>query len=153
MLLAGLVFIVFSGCLSSCSPRMNIPYTRTGEVEMVESDASTLTVTTVGYARTSGQAIVFAEQNALENILFRGIPGSIQENPMIQDEEMAFRSHGPVLEDLIQGEKYRQFVIQSYTDDEQKGSKGIRVDRVVKFDIGALRKYLERNGVVRKFGL
>lgn len=147
----GLIIVVFG--LVSCSPKLTVPFSRTGEVEMIESEPSTITVVSRSYAETKAKAIAYAERNALENILYRGIPGSSQESPMIADEQAAQRSHGQILQRLILDGLYSQFVIQSYVDQSVPSGKGVSVGQVVKFDLNALRKYLEKEGVIRTFGL
>ncbi len=132
---------------------MAVPFSRTGEVEVLQSDPSTITVVSSAYAETKARAVVYAERNALENILFRGIPGSSQESPMVADEQTAQSNHSQALQRLIQDGLYQQFVIQSYVDQSSPAGKGVAVDQIVKFDLHALRKHLEKEGVIRKFGL
>ncbi|MEZ5030941.1 MAG: hypothetical protein R2787_06060 [Saprospiraceae bacterium] len=98
-------------------------------------------------------AIRYAERNALENILFRGIPGSPQESPLVPDEQAARQSHGEMLTKMTAGGNYQQFVIQSYVDHVETSPQGAHIDQTVTFDLNALRKHLEREGVIRKFGL
>ena len=144
--------LLFFASLIACTPKMIIPYERTGAVEFYNGDKNTLSVYTNGYAENENKAIYYAERNALENILFRGIPGSNQENPMISNENDAYRKSKEILDALIINEGYRKFMIESYSTDSAKSSSGINVKRIVKFDIQAIRKYLEVNNVVRNFG-
>jgi len=144
--------VLFILALSACSPKISVPFERTGSVEFYSGDKNTLTVTTNGYAENENKAIYYAERNALENILFRGIPGSNQENPMIANENDAYRISKESLDKLIIREGFRQYMIESSNDGSYKVKGGIKVKRIVKFDIQAIRKYLEDNMVVRKFG-
>jgi hypothetical protein len=125
-----------------------IPYSRNGMVEFVSGDKNTLTVTTQSFADKEAIAFAYAERNALENILFRGIPKSNQENPMVADEDKARSSS---LDRLI-NQDYKKYLISSFLVEKHKQKKVHYVTLEVKFDINALRKYLEDNGIVRKFG-
>jgi len=147
----------FSICLGlliiACAPKADIQFERTGAVEFVEGDKSTLTVNAHGYAKDMGNAVIFAERNALENILFKGIPNSNQENPMIANESDAYRNSKKALDDLILKGGYQRFMIESYNQNNRKSGRGINVRQIIKFDMQALRKHLEDEKIVRKFGL
>jgi len=144
--------LLFILVLSACSPKFSVPFERTGSVEFYSGDKNTLTVSANGYAENENKAIYYAERNALENILFRGIPGSNQENPMIANENDAYRNSKESLDKLIIREGFRQYMIESSNNGSYKVKGGTNVKRIVKFDIQAIRKYLEDNMVVRKFG-
>lgn len=137
----------------ACSPKLNIPYERNAAVEFVQGDKNTITLNAHGYGADAGIASWYAERNALENILFRGIPGSNQENPMIENESHALRDNKQALDYLILNGGYQKFLIESYTENVRKSSQGTTIRQIVKFDLQALRKHLENEKVVRKFGL
>jgi hypothetical protein len=91
--------------------------------------------------------------NAFENILYRGIPGSMQREPLISNEKEARQKHFSFLNQLLEGEDYHSFMTASLVD-ERTGKRGkFTVTQRVSFDIEALRRHLEKNGIIRKFGL
>lgn len=130
-----------------------IPFERTAEVQFVESASNTITLISAHRAENQQTAIVYAEVNALENLLFRGIPGSNQENPMIEDENMIYKKHGDFLKRLLDQGTYRQFMIASENEYTQHFNTMTQVKQLITIDLKALRKHLESNGVVRSFGL
>ncbi|MBK9253920.1 MAG: hypothetical protein IPM42_00380 [Saprospiraceae bacterium] len=138
---------------ASCSPKLNIPYQRNGAVEFVSGDKNTITITSNGFAESEGKAVYYAEINALENILYRGIPNSNQDNPMIANENQLTNSQQTELDNLIRREGYRNFLIQSYRSNGGLSGSNWNILQTVKFDLQALRKYLEDKSIVRKFGL
>ena len=71
---------------------------------------------------------------------------------MVANENDAYRTSKESLDALILRDGYRRYMIQTYTEEKRNGNGGINVKRIVKFDIQALRKYLEENKIVRKFG-
>lgn len=144
---------LLASLLISCSPKISIPFQRTGSVEYVEGDKNTITVSANGYAATEANAVYYAERNALENILFRGIPNSNQENPMLENEASAYTNNKKALDDLTMNDGYRKFMIQSYRDQITKQGGAYNLTQIVKFDLQALRKHLESNNLKRKFGL
>lgn len=144
------VIILFS---ISCSPKLNIAYQRNGSVEFVSGDKNTITLSSNGYAESEGKAVYYAEINAIENVLFRGIPNSNQENPMIANESQLTNSQKIELENLVQREGYRNFLIQSYRSGGGLNRGTWNITQIVKLDIQALRKYLEEKSLTRKFGL
>ncbi len=143
--------------LSSCAPKTtptkySFEYVRTGKVNVIYSDKGLLTVKSEGVAENLSKAIYFAEINALENILYRGIPSSTQESPLISDELDAYKKNQLVLDNLVFRNGYKNYLTSSEIIERNDGA-GIYVIQKVTFDIPALRKYLENNNIIRKFGL
>lgn len=143
---------------SSCTKKATAPqqssinYSRNGKVNFISSNKGLLSVSSENTAERINKAVNFAEINALENILFKGIQGSIQENPLIADEVTAFKENPLVLKGLIFENGYKIFVTESEVIETFKGNS-ITVIQKVTFDIPALRKFLEKNNIIRKFGL
>lgn len=157
-ILAGICMslLLFSGCKAGQSTMVSqkpIPFERTAEVEFVEAASNTITLISSHRAENQQTAIVYAEVNALENLLFRGIPGSNQENPLIEDEENAFKKHNEFLKRLLDKGTYRQFMIASENDNTRQLNNSVEVKQLVTIDLKALRKHLETNGIIRSFGL
>lgn len=147
--------LFFSSCaktVPTATQQSRIDYVRNGKVNFITSSKGLFTVSSENTAETMNQAVYFAEINALENILFRGIQGSSQENPMISDEMTAKRENPAALRSLISENGYHIFVTESEVIEKFKGSPITVIQRVT-FDIPALRKYLEKNNIIRKFGL
>lgn len=148
--------LIFTSCKSSQSAtgtQKPMPFERTAEVEFVEAASNTITLISSHRAENQQTAIVYAEVNALENLLFRGIPGSNQENPMIADEKNAFKKHNEFLKRLLDQGTYRQFMIASENENTQLFNNMTQVKQLITIDLKALRKHLESNGVIRSFGL
>jgi len=137
--------------LIGCSRPAAISYQRTGEVRFVSTeDKGTITVDSKGFASDISTATYYAERNAFENLLFKGIPGSNQVQPIIPDENIAWQQHGAVLKKLL-SEDYSKFVMSAETRYRSE-SEPVEIDRTISVDINSLRKYLESEGVIRKFG-
>ena len=143
---------VFGLILVSCSPKV-IPYQRTGEVNAVSHENSIVTVSSVGRAGSKNTAIHYAERNAFENILFKGVPNTNQESPLIPDENTALRNNEKLISSLLTKEGYLRYIMDSYTITSNNSGGVHVVDQSVKIDIKALRKYLESQGILKKFGL
>ncbi|MBK6782889.1 MAG: hypothetical protein IPG79_03355 [Saprospiraceae bacterium] len=119
-----LIFIsIFFLWLASCTPKAFISYQRTGEVESVAGDKSTITLSATGFASDGNTAAGYAERNAIENMLFKGIPGSVLENAMISDENKARSNHGMVLDKLDHGRGIMPYVIDAYTENSIKQNR------------------------------
>jgi hypothetical protein len=140
--------LLFSMLLLACSPKV-IPYERTGMVTSMGGDKNTITLQSQGYAETESKAIHFAERNALENLLYKGIPRSNNENPMIL--QTSDQSH-PALTKFVTDE-YIKYLISSKVLESNKASGGYSVIQQTQWDVNSIRKYLEEKGVIKKFGL
>lgn len=151
-LILTLVLVSFSYCSAQRKKTdkkvIPIAYTRSGNVEFDNYNKGLLSVTTKQGAENLEKAIYYSEINALENILFKGIPGSPQEHPLIKEEKRE-----PFLDKLIFDRDYEKFLTNSEVLETYKSEKMISVRQRVTFDIEALRKELEKNNIIRKFGL
>jgi hypothetical protein len=153
ILILAVGFISFCGCAKKTTiSNTTFSYSRNGKVTALNSNKNLLTVKSEQAAENYGKAVNFSEINALENILYRGISGSIQENPMISDEVIAQQKSRVILEGLIFREGYKVFMTESTTLEDYKSQNAISVVQKVTFDLNALRKFLEKNEVIKKFG-
>ncbi|MBX2951605.1 MAG: hypothetical protein KF870_03805 [Leadbetterella sp.] len=146
--------LILLSCTSGKKPveqKTVYEYQRSGMVNLSRQQNGLLSVNSIQTAEDVNKAVSFAEINALENILFRGIPGSLQADPIISNEKEAMTKQA--LTKLIFNEGYRIFMTDSRLIERQDSKNAVTVTQEVTFDIPALRKHLEQNGVIRKFGL
>lgn len=144
-----LVILAFVGCSKS----INIPYQRTGEVSSVNHERAIIKVQSSSKASNDEGAINYAERQAFENILFKGIPNSNQEVALIATESKAWANNKAVMESLIINGGYLQYIISSKTVDLVRQGGVSFVKQNVEIDLAALRKYLVSEKVIKKFGL
>jgi len=150
LLTISVIIMLFSSCAST---NKFIPFQRTGEVTFVEhSTEGTILLNSVGYAANKNEGVLYAERNAFENLFFKGVPGSSQKSPMIDDEEKAIYGHRGFFEGFFKSGEYRKYIIESILIDERKSPNGIVITQEIKIDINSLRKLLEKEQIVRKFG-
>lgn len=110
-----------------------------------------LTVSAVG--ETKENAIENCVSNAFETVLFRGVPASVQPQPMIENEQKA-RSANPNFFDCFKNEAcYKKFVTYiNFMGEGVKVREGIGMSTSLKINLNALKTYLEQNNIIRKFG-
>jgi hypothetical protein len=145
--LFSLTLLLFTAC--------NSAKTISGEVNFIASpEPGTVMVSVGGYGPSKPQAIRNAEANAFSTLIFKGIPGSQQQLPMVPDEKTSRQQHGDYLEQFFNG-GYKPFMMLSESQSAyaagRKGRKNIT--QRVKINVDALRRELEQRGIVRKFGL
>ncbi len=139
--------------LAGCSKTTTVPYQRTGEVSAVSHERSIIKVQSSSKAANDDAAVNFAERQAFENILYKGIPNSNQEVALIGSETKAWADNKLVMKSLITDRGYLQYIISSKTVDLVRENGVSFVKQNVEIDLAALRKYLERESVIKKFGL
>lgn len=137
----------------SCNTARDIPYTRTAEVVSIKSTDRTITLHASTQAASINQAILYSERLAMENILFRGIPKSSQEHPIIADEYKTTTANKAYFEWLLSEQAYRRFYIESTLYRQQQTKGNAFITQQITIDLEALRKDLEQQNVIRKFGL
>lgn len=128
----------------------------TAKVNYLKEVEGTITMRAIGTGKGMKQAIADAEKNAIQVILFRGLPESQQNLPMIPlNEYQAVQKYPEYFRLLYDKYRYRTFIMASVPTlgsiKSTKKLKSIAVD--LKINIYALRRDLEQNGIINKFGL
>lgn len=137
----------------SCSTSQIINYNRTGNVSEINSTKDTITLLSTYSAENENKAFEFAIRNAFENLLFKGIPDSSQNLPLISNENKAMKQSESYLNDLLKQKSYQKFIVESYIDSSNKMKNATLTAAVVKIDVDKLRRNLEENKVIEKFGI
>ena len=143
------IFVILG--LHSCSPKM-LSYS--GEVNFLYKEAQgTIAVKSTGYGKNQIDAVADAQKNAFKVILFKGLPGTELNVPLIENENDSKLKHEGYFKKLFDQGNYKTFMMSSTESSnliKMKGTKKINVD--VKINYNSLRKDLEQNQLIRKFG-
>lgn len=124
------------------------------QVNCISSTAASITLRSVGYAKNKEKALFDAELSAVKALLFYGVDNSQSSMPLMTvTETEAIKSYKDFFSDLYGG-GYKEFIssseiVKPFSKDINK-RKNIVVDVTV--NVRALREYMERNGIIRKFG-
>jgi len=143
----GIVLSVFC----ACSTPQPLGYERTGEVKCMTHDRETITLASRAMGSTSGEAQFNADVKAFENLFYKGVPNSNQEAPLIDSkkkDEVADK-----LVDFFNSGEYKHYLMESSVLDQTVNKGTYFVDQKVQVHLSALRKYLEDNNIIRKFGI
>ncbi len=137
--------------LNSCSPKIQNYY---GEVNFLYKEAQgTIAVKSAGYGKNQTEAVADAQINAFKVLLFKGLPGTDLNIPLIENENDASLKHVDYFKKFFEQKNYKTFMMSSTVSSnliKMKGTKKITVD--VKINYFSLRKDLEQNNIIRKFG-
>ena len=140
------LFIIAIIGLHSCSPKLQ-PYS--AEVNFLYKEATgTIAVKSTGFGKNQTDAVSDAQQNA-----FKGLPGTELNVPLIENENDAKSKHSDYFKKFFEQGNYKTFMMSSTESSnliKMKGTKKITVD--VKINYNSLRKDLEQNQLIRKFG-
>lgn len=139
--------------LNSCSPKVQTT-SYSAEVNFLYKEAQgTIAVKSTGYGKNQVNAVADAQKNAFKVLLFKGIPGSELNIPLIENEIEANSKHSDYFNKLFDEGYYKSFMMSSTESSNlinMKGTKKISVD--IKINYNSLRKDLEQNQLIRKFG-
>lgn len=146
-----IVFIIISLTIS-CSQKVVVPLT--AEVNVINEDKhKTIELRSIGYGKNTQEAFYDSERKAFEILFFRGIPNTSIENPLIGSNEHEIISKHPSYFENFFKSRYKSFIMSEYEPSPSQRSKGIiSVVSDIKINIVSLKKDLESNGVIRKFG-
>ncbi|HEY4334533.1 MAG TPA: hypothetical protein VGM89_01510 [Puia sp.] len=143
-----LVMLVMSTRLSAQEYGGNVRYSGWSTVGVI-------TVVSDGFGKNIKESNSDALAGAFYTLLFRGLPGSAYELPMVPHEEE--KKNDPTVVALLKG-GYGSFVMddrlqgRSKTTKKADGVSGIATTHLVTINCAALRRYLEEKVVIRKFG-
>jgi hypothetical protein len=146
-----LFFLITLGFLSSCSRKSF----QSAEVNFISGNEGTITMRSIGIGTYQEDAIIDAEKNALNVLLFRGLPKSNQKIALIGTNESEEKlKHKDYFYKLFDNQRYKTFIMSSIpiTDliRHKGGKKTITID--VQINLISLRKDLEQNNLIRSFG-
>lgn len=145
--LAGLLF------LGSCKAKQ---YPQTAELTYNSNPVSgVIAVTALGYGKNIKEANIDAFRTAFENILFQGVPGfEPLELPMVSQADGA-ESNRTFFDRFFEEGTYLRFISRQEEAVEigkLEGSRNIIVSKSMNINYRALKKHLQQQGAIRKFG-
>lgn len=145
------ICIILNGCKVT-------NYPLTAEVTFISSTSPGLvTIESIGYGANENLAEINAYTSAFRNILFKGLPDFLPlKRPLVDNEENAKANHPAYFNFFFEERGYMQFVTKQNSithlgKADDKKNKSVKRSFVVNFE--SLRKDLEKNGVIKKFGL
>lgn len=125
------------------------------QVNCISTDRENMTFRVVGYGKNLKEASHDAETGVIKTLIFYGVPNSPQSVAMINRPQRQVESEYSSFFDNFYKRDYqnlinKSIIVRKFGKDENK-QKNIVLDVTV--NVRALRQELERNGVIRKFGL
>lgn len=143
--------LLLACCLGACTKRVYTEHS----AGFVSQQSGAITVRSTGYGKTAAKAMNSAEQQAVELLLFRGLPGSQQAAPLVGIDEAAAKArHKQYFEELLVNGRYKTFVLSSIpvSGFARYGRSRRNMTLDVRINLTALRSDLEAHGIIRKFG-
>lgn len=122
----------------------------------LSGNANSISVRTIGIGERANETQDNAEMRAIKTLLFRGLPDSNQKEPLVTIVETeAMVAHKDYFESLFNQKRYKTFVVSTtlVTDVQKVGKKKYQQTFDITVNLKALRSDLERQGIIRKFGL
>jgi hypothetical protein len=137
--------------LSSCK---SAPSSYSAEVSFIsKEEQGTITVRSYGFGKNEKESIKDAHKNAFSILLFKGLPGTELNVPLISNEYEAKNAHKSYFDNLLEnGGLFRYLMTNNSESAPVKVKGGYTTSLVLKINYNSLRKDLEQNGVIRKFG-
>jgi hypothetical protein len=148
-----LLFVLGLFLIAGCSKKIQPNYNAEVSFESKDTDG-TITVRCYGYGGKDQEAIEDAQKNALSVILFKGLPGSEVNVPLVDNEYNSKNSNPAYYKNLFENGYSKTFIMS--TDVVSPLAKYNNTKRLIvnlKININSLRRDLEINKVIRKFGL
>ena len=123
----------------------------------VGSQGTTL-IKVYSYAKSEKAAVELAKENAVHGVMFKGVVGgngSSAQPPLVKPEEKEM--HQDFFYDFFENGTYLQYVSLSSdgivsSNDRLKVGNLYKIGIIVSVNKAELRKYLENEGVIKKFG-
>jgi hypothetical protein len=135
-----------------CSPKV-VNY-ETSEVNFISKETNgTITLKSLGYGNNLETAVANAQIKCFDVLLFKGIPGTELNVPLIENEIVAKQNNSNYFKKFYEQNYYKSFIMSSTESSnliDLKTGKKIFVD--IKINFNSLRKDLEQNHIIRKFG-
>lgn len=147
-----IITIIMASAFLSCSKKVYAPLT--AEVNVVSEEAyKTLELRSIGVGDSEEKANYDSEKKAFEILFFRGIPNSSYEKPLIGSDEVSLlKKHQSYFKTFF-FERYKSFVMSAFNASPSQKQNGIYTSVLdIKINTAALKRDLEDQGIIRKFG-
>lgn len=124
-------------------------------VTVVGSKNGTVTLRSTGYGKKASKASIDAELSAIKTILFVGVGKTPYNNPLIHEDQSVVETKYKSFFDGLYTQGYKSFVesvviVTPFGKNALK-QKCITMDICIRAE--QLRKHLEKNEIIRRFGL
>jgi hypothetical protein len=154
----------------SCGSKKQVAFFPTSEVTYQDYTGDILILRVLGYGGNENAAIENAQIRAVETLFFRGIPNSSISKPLIgYNENKLLQNNRSYFNQFFGYKRFLTFISETSfiggqnqkviatKIDKKKGNKQEMVDALVVavdifINVKPLRKDLEQNKVIRKFG-
>lgn len=135
----------------SCNPRIPL---YSPEVNFISKGAQgTITVSSIGFGKNKRDAIAQAQINSIRTLLFYGIPGSELNLPLVEEGISGEKKHSSFFNKFFKGGEYTNYIMSLDEIGETETIKRAKKVNVrIKVNYSSLRKVLENNSIIRKFG-
>lgn len=147
---------ILMACLminQGCSTRKPLAVAHNVSMAEAENGPGLLGISSTGYGSTEAEAIRDAEKAVLEQLLFRGIAGSQWALPLVPDEAASKKDHPAFYKTFLDEAGYRPYILHSTHGTLSKGQGAGHLTTTMQVDMNALRRHLEKNQIIRPFGL
>jgi hypothetical protein len=142
-------FVFLALFFSQCATIENYP----SEIKLINKpDASRCVISGNGYSKSTDEAVSEAEKNIFNVILFQGIAGTDLERPMIENSAEIKNAHDSYFKNLLDNKGYKKFITERSNTSSNIVKGGFQAQTTLTINLIALRKDLEDNGIIRKFG-
>lgn len=148
--------LLLFGAIQACKTPASVPVT--AEVQFVDNPGSGLvSLSATGFGSSEDLAIENAYFTAFNTVFFTGLPQfTALRVPMVANESKAKSEHGSYFKKFYQNGYYLRFVTERLNPAISKSAndrkmKAAKMTFTLNYE--ALRKDLEQNNIIRKFGL
>jgi len=147
-----ILLILASVAFMGCSKKQYPPFSP--DFQYLSKEANGLySMKSNGFGVNIDSAVIDAQRNAFYHVLFKGIPGTELNVPLIDNEANSKSKHKEYFDKFFEQGGYRAFMLSSsISSDLLKVNGGFQISVDVKINCNSLRKDLEQNQVIRKLG-
>ena len=138
--------------LAFCNCSTKLQFAQTSEVKYNSYVDGVITVNTIGFGNNKSESIYQAEKNAFEVLFFRGLPESPLNKPLIDNEQVK-NEKSSFFKSFYSENRYKSFITYSNLMSEYTKKQQSISNIEMSINVSALRKELESNGIIKKFGL
>lgn len=148
----GLPFLLIVLLASACKTTQQ---TTTDVILTGDYDRNILQLRATGYGETEEAAEMDAYRQALDIVMFRGFPQEVStvKDPLIINKAEAIDNHEEFFDKLYGERLINEFILSSSSFSEKKQGKQYESQQNISFNLRLLRKRLQDEGIIRKFGI
>jgi len=143
-------YIFIFTIIYSCN---NKNYSYSSNIEVIDLNKTQVILQLETSGKSESEAFYNLKMAALEKILYYGIPNTIFNKPLIEQNKSTIENTYPLYFNELYNRNYNNFIMKSEVKSVTKKNQLYTITSYLTINVISLKKDLEKNNIIKPFGI